>query len=69
MKLAYVFLLISTLALGGCERSQVNYERPSLGNGYIWDYTGNEMLWWTLAGVVVISLGSRDRDLDDELNW
>ena len=70
MKLAYVFLLISIIALGGCERSQVNYEKPtSLGNGYIWDYTGNEMLMWTLAGVVVISLGSRDRDLDDELNW
>ena len=70
MKLAYVFLLISTLALGGCERSQVNYERPSPADRYVFGYTGNEMLMWTLAGAVLIVLGGRDRDLDpDELSW
>ena len=70
MKLAYVSLLISALALGGCERSQVNYEKPSYANRWIFDYTGNEMAWWALAGAVLIVLGGRDLDpTDDELNW
>ena len=70
MRHAFIAVLTAAMILSGCERSQVNYEKPSPGNGYIWDYTGNEMLWWTLGGLVLISLGSRDLDpTDNELNW
>ena len=70
MKLAYVSLLISALALGGCERSQVNYEKPKPADRYVFGYTGNEMLMWTLAGAVLIVLGGKDLDpTDDEVNW
>ena len=62
--------LFVALVLSGCTRSQVNYEEPSPANRYVFDYTGNEMLMWTLAGAVLIVLGGRDLDpTDDELDW
>ena len=70
MKYALTVLLTATLILSGCERSQVNYEEPSPTNRWVFDYTGNEVLMWTLAGAVLIVLGGRDLDpLDDELAW
>ena len=70
MRHAFTAVLTAAMILSGCERSQVSYEEPSPGNGYIWDYTGNEMLMWTLAGAVLIVLGGRDLDpTEDELNW
>ncbi len=67
---AFIAVLTTTLILSGRERSQVNYEEPSPGNRWVFDYTGNEMLWWTLGGAVLIVLGGRDLDpTDDELNW
>ncbi len=48
----------------------MNYEKPSPSNRWIFDYTGNEMAWWALAGAVLIVLGGKDLDpTDDELNW
>ena len=70
MKATLIAVLTATLILSGCERSQVNYEKSKPADRYVFDYTGNEMLWWTLGGLVLISLGSRDLDpTDDELNW
>ena len=70
MRYAFIVVLAATLILSGCERSQVNYEKPSPANRWIFDYTGNEMAWWALAGAVLIVLGGKDLDpTDDKLNW
>ena len=70
MRHAFIVVLTATLILSGCERSQVNYEKPSPANRWVFDYTGNEMAWWALAGAVLIVLGGKDLDpTDDELNW
>ena len=66
MRYAFIAVLTATMILSGCERSQLIYEVPSLGNGYIWGFTGNEMLWWTLAGAVLIVLGGKDLDPTDD---
>ena len=68
----YVFILIvgGILILSGCERSQVNYEKPNPTNKWVLHYTGNEMAWWTVGGLVMIILGNKDLDpTDDELSW
>ena len=54
MPRAYVALLISALALAGCERSQVNYQKPKPANRYVFDYTGNEMAWWGVGGLILL---------------
>ena len=70
MRNAFIAALTATLILSGCERSQVNYEEPSPTDRYVFGFTGNEMLMWTLAGAVVVVLGGRDLDpTDDELSW
>ena len=47
--------------MSGCERFQVNYEKPSPFDRWVFAYTGNEMAWWTLAGAVLIVLGGKDQ--------
>ena len=70
MRHAFIAVLTATLILSGCERSQVSYEEPSPANRWVFDYTGNEIAWWTLAVAILIVLGGRDLDLtDDELSW
>ena len=70
MRYAFIVVLAATLILSGCERSQVNYEKPTTADRWVFDYTGKEMAWWALAGVVLIVLGGRDLDpTDDELSW
>ena len=70
MRHAFIAVLTATLILSGCERSQVNYEKRTPANRWVFDYTGNEMLMWTLAVAILIVLGGRDLDLtDDELSW
>ena len=70
MKATLIAVLTATLILSGCERSQVNYEKSKPADRYVFDYTGNEMAWWALAGAVLIVLGGRDLDPTDyELNW
>ncbi len=70
MRHAFIAVPTATLILSGCERSQVSYEEPSPANRWVFDYTGNEMAWWALAGAVLIVLGGRDLDpTDDELSW
>ena len=54
MKGAYVFLFISILMLVGCEKSQVNYEDPKPADRWIFDYTGNEMAWWGVGGLILL---------------
>ena len=46
--------------MSGCERSQVNYEKLSPVDRWVFDYTGNEMAWWTLEAVLII-LGGKDQ--------
>ena len=48
------------MILSGCERTQVAYEKPQTADRWVFDYTGNEMLMWTLAGAVLIVLGGKD---------
>ena len=63
-------MLTATVILSGCERSQVNYEKPQTADRWVFDYTGNEMLMWTLAGADLIVLGEKDLDpTDDDLSW
>ena len=48
----------------------MNYEKPTPANLWVFEYTGNEMAWWALAGAVLIVLGGRDLDPTDyELSW
>ena len=54
MPRAYVALLTSALALIGCERSQVNYEKPKPADRWVFDYTGNEMAWWGVGGLILL---------------
>ena len=58
------------MILSGCERTQVAYEKPQTADRWVFDYTGNEMLMWTLAGAVLIVLGGKDLATpDDDLSW
>ena len=58
------------MILSGCEHSQVNYEKPQPTDRWVFDYTGNEMLMWTLAGANLIVLSGKDLDATDEdLSW
>ena len=66
MRYAFIVVLTATLILSGCERSQVNYEKPKPAEKWVFDYTGNEMAWWGIGGLVLISLGSRDLDPTDD---
>ena len=54
-------LLISTLALIGCERSQVNYEDPNPADRWVFDYTGNEMAWWGVGGLILLLIDQAAR--------
>ena len=40
--------------LAGCEKSQVNYEDPKLADKWVFDYTGNEMAWWGVGGLILL---------------
>ena len=63
-------MLTATVILSGCKRAQVNYEKPQTADRWVFDYTGNEMLMWTLAGAVLIVLGGKDLATpDDDLSW
>ena len=64
MPRAYVALLISTLALIGCERSQVNYEKSKQADRWVFDYTSNEMAWWGV-GVLILLLVDQAVRRDD----
>ena len=66
MRPASIVVLTAILMLAGCERSQVNYEKPKPADKWVFDYTGNEMAWWGIGGLVLISLGSRDLDPTDD---
>ena len=58
------------MILSGCERTQVAYEKPQTADRWVFDYTGNEMLMWTLASAVLIVLGGKDlAPPDDDLSW
>ena len=70
MRHAFIAVLTATMILSGCERLQANYEKSKPADGWVFDYTRNKMLWWGVAGLVLISLGNRDLNPnDDELNW
>ena len=63
-------MLTATVILSGCKRAQVNYEKPQTADRWVFDYTGVEMLMWTLAGADLIVLGEKDLDpTDDDLSW
>ena len=57
MRHAFMVVLMATLILSGFDRSQVNYKKRTPVNRWVFDYTGNEMLWWTLARAMLIVLG------------
>ena len=58
------------MILSDCEHYQVNYEKPQPTDSWVFDYTGKEMLLWTLAVAVLIVLGGKDLDpTDDDLSW
>ena len=70
MKPILIAALSVVLIFSVCERSQVNYEKPKPADRYVFGYTGNEMLMWTLAGAVLIVLGGKDLATpDDDLSW
>ena len=54
LRYAFIIVLTATLILSGCERSQVNYEKPSPVNRWVFDYTGNEMAWWGVGGLILL---------------
>ena len=54
MRHAFIVVLAATLILSGCERSKENYEKPSPANKWIFDYTGNEMAWWGVGGLILL---------------
>ena len=54
MRHAFIVVLAATLILSGCERSKENYEKPSPANRWIFDYTGNEMAWWGVGGLILL---------------
>ena len=48
----------------------MNYEKPQTADRWVFDYTGNEIFMWTLAGADLIVLGEKDLDpTDDDLSW
>ena len=48
----------------------MNYEKPQPTDSWVFDYTGKEMLLWTLAVAVLIVLGGKDLDpTDHDLSW
>ena len=51
---ASILVLTATQILSGCERSQVNYEKPSPANRWVFDYTGNEMAWRGVGGLILL---------------
>ena len=53
MRHAFIVVLAATLILSGCERSKEHYEKPSPANKWIFDYTGNEMAWWGVGGLIL----------------
>ena len=54
LRYAFIVVLTAKLILSGCERSQVYYEKPSPSNRWIFDYTGNEMAWWGVGGLILL---------------
>ena len=54
MKPILIAALSVILILSGCERSQVNYEKPSPVKRWVFDYTGNEMAWWGVGGLILL---------------
>ena len=40
--------------MSGCERSQVNYKKPTPANRWVFEYTGNEMAWWVVGGLILL---------------
>ena len=63
-------MLTATVVLSGCKLSQVSYEKTQTADRWVFDYTGVEMLMWTLAGADLIVLGEKDLDpTDDDLSW
>ena len=54
MRYAFIVVLTATLILSGCEHSQVNYEDPKPADRWVFDYTGNEMAWWGVGGLILL---------------
>ena len=54
MKPILIAALSVVLILSGCERSQVNYEKSKPADKWVFDYTGNEMAWWGVGGLILL---------------
>ena len=53
MKPTLIAALSVVLILSGCERSQVNYETPKPADRWVLNFTGNEMVWWGVGGLIL----------------
>ena len=51
---AFILVLTATQILSGCARSQVNYEKPTPANRWVFDKTGNEMALWGVGGLILL---------------
>ena len=39
----------------------MNYKEPRPANRYVFDYTGNEIAWWGLGGLILLLLDQAAR--------
>ena len=65
MRYAFIVVLAAILILSGFERSQMNYEKPTPAHRWVFDYTGNEMAWWGVGGLILLLVDQVARH-DDE---
>ena len=65
MKLTLIAALFVVLMMSGCERSRVNYKDPKPAERWVFNYTGNEIAWWTVGALVMMSLSNKSVDLAD----
>ena len=57
--------LSDVLMMSSCEPSQVHYENPKPMDRWVFDYTGNEIAWWTAGTLLRRSLSNKSVDLVD----
>ena len=56
MRYALIVDLTTTLILSGYKRYQENYKKPSPADRWVFDYTGNEIAWWGVGGLILLLL-------------
>ncbi len=61
MRHVFIVVLKAKLILSGCERSQENYAKPTPAHWWVFDYTGNEIAWWGVGGLILLLVDQAGR--------